>query len=143
VDTLAVELWGAPIPYVGCFAAHHWLVVCRGARRDRWEVWQTKAAGGTGFGHLHRNLLAPEAGVGSGPARRIMCWTGERAAALAQRIEDSPTRYRWRERYRYWPGPNSNTYVQWLLGTDLELPRNAIGHRFGRVHTICWQARDS
>jgi hypothetical protein len=40
-------------------------------------------------------------------------------------------RYPWPDRYRAWPGPNSNTFVAWVArdvpGLGLDLPPTAIG----------------
>ena len=41
--------------------------------------------------------------------------------------------YPYCERYRYWPGPNSNTFVAWVLrqaGIDQRLGRRAIGRNY-------------
>jgi hypothetical protein len=123
----AVELRAARIPVIGVFAHHHWFVVERGGTRDRWEVWQTANAGGIAFGHVHRNLWLPDRGVGNGPSWVVSRWTGELAHELAARIAASPETYPWCECYRLFPGPNSNTYVQWLLGDRFRLGRRAPG----------------
>jgi hypothetical protein len=138
-DGLLVELRAARIPFIGAIAHHHWLVVERSDRsgcrwqRDRWEVWQYPDFGGhLAAGHLHKNLLPADAGVGGGPSWVIAQWRGEQALSLTERIERSPTCYPWCSRYRYWPGPNSNTYVQWILGDDHRLGRCGVGRGYGR-----------
>nr|WP_071778286.1 DUF3750 domain-containing protein [Cyanobium sp. PCC 7001] len=125
-----MDLWSARIPKLGRFADHHWLVVRRGARADRWEVWQTPGEGDTSWGHLHRNLLAPSSGVGNGPGRLLQRWTSDEAADLASRVESSPTTYPWLHRYRAFPGPNSNTYVQWALGSLSKLGWRGLGRGY-------------
>jgi hypothetical protein len=127
---LAVELRAARIPLIGAFAWHHWFVVERLGGKDRWEVWQRTAAGGESWGYLHRNLLPPERGVGNGPSWTVRRWTGPSAAALAERIEDSPASYPFPRRYWFWPGPNSNTYVQWILRSEHRLTWQAWGRRY-------------
>lgn len=56
---------------------------------------------------------------------------GEEAAALIPDIEDAVSRYPWPEEYEAWPGPNSNTFVAWVIretpGLDIALPNHAIG----------------
>lgn len=133
-----VELRAARIPFIGLFAHHHWFVVqCQ--RRDRWEVWQRADVGGErSFGHLHKNLLPADAGVGSGPSWLVARWCDDAASALAARIERSPETYPWCRRYHYWPGPNSNTYVQWVLGERLRLGRCGVGRRY-RARLSLWQ----
>ena len=77
-------------------------------------MWQTKNAGGRSIGHVHCDLKAPDAGVGGGPMRIAAEWRGDEARAIAsvlEKISDYPHC----ARYRLWPGPNSNTFVAWVL----------------------------
>jgi len=129
---LKVELRYAPLPFIGAFAWHYWFVVHDQTGRHRWEVWQTKNAGGFCIGHVHRDLKDPDDGVGGGPSRLVVEWEGNaahRIAAILNDIKDYP----YCERYRYWPGPNSNTFVAWVLrqaGIDQRLGRRAIGRNY-------------
>jgi hypothetical protein len=45
-------------------------------------------------------------------------------------IESSPSSYPFLEKYRYWPGPNSNTFAQWVVQDQMELGIRAIGKSF-------------
>lgn len=129
-----VELRSAPLPtLLGSFASHYWFVVLEGAVAERWEVWQTRNAGGRAVGHVHRDLKPPDAGVGGGPMRVECAWSGAEAAAIAEVLRNVHA-YPFCHRYRYWPGPNSNTYAAWVLrraGIDYPFPRRALGCRFG------------
>jgi hypothetical protein len=132
---VVVELRHAPLPLIGALAVHCWFVVIDdGGRRTRWEVWQTPDAGGTSIGHVHRDLKAPDEGVGGGPMRLASSWGGEAAArinAVLERID----RYPHCHRYRYWPGPNSNTFAAWVLseaGVEYAFPWKAFGARYRR-----------
>ena len=78
-------------------------------------------------GHLHKNLLAPCAGVGNGPSRAIRQWQDDDATEIIKTIESSPTAYPYTEKYGYWPGPNSNTFVQWVLRDRMRLGIRAVG----------------
>jgi hypothetical protein len=127
---MKVELRAARIPIVGTIAHHHWLVVWEGDAVLRWEVWQRRHAGGEAWGHLHCNLLPFDRGVGNGPSWRVCAWTGAPAAALAERLARAPRDYPWRHRYLPWPGPNSNTFVQWVLEDRHRLSWHGIGRRF-------------
>ena len=124
---VVVELRAARIPVVGALAHHHWFVVRSEAGVERWEIWQRPAAGGESWGHLHRNLLAPESGVGNGGSWIVARFEAEVAEALAARLNDAPTAYPWRNTYRYWPGPNSNTFAQWVVGDRCALPWPGFG----------------
>ena len=126
----AVELRAARIPWIGTVAHHHWLVVSEPSCTTRWEVWQRSSAGGESWGHLHRNLLPPRQGVGNGASWLVASFDGEAADRLAHRLLAATIDYPWRHLYRFWPGPNSNTFVQWVLGDQLELPWRGIGRRY-------------
>jgi len=127
-----VELWAAKLPLVGLVAWHYWLIVDRGECYDRWEVWQTKGLTTNSWGYLYRNLGDRSAGVGNGEGWRIETWSGDRGQCLAGRIERSPTEYPWRDHYFVFPGPNSNTYVQWVLREHYQLSWHGIGRRYVR-----------
>ncbi|MEM1069390.1 MAG: DUF3750 domain-containing protein [Planctomycetota bacterium] len=128
--SIIVELWTARVPRAGGFAEHHWLEINRASQIDRWEVWQEANHGGESWGHVHRNLLAPSEGVGNGPGRLLHRWTDLIASELARRIESTPTEYPWRDWYRVVPGPNSNTYVQWIIGEYYRLGWRGIGRGY-------------
>ena len=128
-----VQLRYAPLPFIGRFAWHYFFVVSDERGRQRWEVWQTKNAGGVCIsGHVHRDLKRPEDGVGGGPSRLAMEWDGDAALRLRTVLERSRA-YPYCERYRMWPGPNSNSFVAWVLreaGIEFELDPRGIGRRW-------------
>jgi hypothetical protein len=130
---MVVHLKYATLPApLGVFAVHYWFTVLQpeSGRCDRWEVWQSKDAGGVSVGHLHCNLKAPDAGVGGGPARLAAEWNGEMASRIFSVLEAASSQYPYCSRYLPWPGPNSNTFVAWVLrraGIDFPLPWKAIG----------------
>lgn len=132
-DSIVVSLWAAKIPFIGMIADHHWFVIDRGGRQNRWEVWQKPHACSQSWGHLNLNLLPPTAGVGNGEAVLLQQWSADNAITLASRIEQSPEQYPWCHKYRYWPGPNSNTYVQWVLLGEHLLSHRAPGKRYCRM----------
>lgn len=117
VTHVTVQLRLATLPSVlRAVAVHHWFVVRDpdSGASDRWEVWQNPDAGGESWGHVHRNLMHPDRPVGGGPPATVAEWRGEEAARLRALLEQ-PERYPFRNSYRYWPGPNSNTYAAWHL----------------------------
>jgi uncharacterized protein DUF3750 len=129
---LKVQLLYAPLPYIGAIARHYWFVVCDETGRHRWEVWQTKNAGGFCIGHVHRDLKDPDAGVGGGPSRVVIEWEGDEAVKITE-VLGKIQGYPHCERYRMWPGPNSNTFVAWVLrqaGIEQTLDPRAIGRNY-------------
>ena len=132
MSSLKVELRYAPLPYIGAFAWHYWFVVADATGRHRWEVWQTKNAGGSCIGHVHCDLKAPEDGVGGGPSRLVAEWAGDEALRIAAVLREVRN-YPHCETYRMWPGPNSNTFVAWVLrqaGVEQALDRRGIGRNY-------------
>jgi hypothetical protein len=129
---IAVDLWAARIPGFACIAEHHWLIVARPGTANRWEVWQTPGESEVSWGHLHCDLLRLTSGVGNGPGRMLHRWTGTDACELAQRIEEAPSNYPWIDTYRVFPGPNSNTFVQWALAGIYKLGWRGIGRAYVR-----------
>ncbi|SFD00397.1 DUF3750 domain-containing protein [Pseudoalteromonas denitrificans] len=114
-NNLIIELRSAKIPYLELIADHFWFVIIENGQKNRWEVWQKKDCCKTSWGHLHQNLLSYDSGVGSGKSRLETVFTGSDAFKLKQTILLSVTDYKNKYNYFYWPGPNSNTYVQNML----------------------------
>ena len=132
-----VELRAAKIPgLTGIVADHYWLLVIRGIEGmqyqtcDRWEVWQHPHQNDSCWGYLHKNLLDPYQGVGNGQSQLIQQWEGSDALLMVEKIESSPSTYPFIRKYRYWPGPNSNTFAQWIVRDKVELGVRAIGKSF-------------
>ena len=81
---------------------------------------------------MHCDLKAPEDGVGGGPSRLAKEWAGDEALRIARVLRQAGT-YPWCETYRMWPGPNSNTFVAWVLrqaGVEHTLDRRGIGKNY-------------
>jgi hypothetical protein len=110
-----IQLRAAKIPYIGWLAIHYWYVVIRADQVTRWEVWQKPHLAKESWGYLHKNLMPATFGVGNGASWIETVWVGESAQQLASIIEQSPQTYPFCDRYCYFPGPNSNTYAQWVL----------------------------
>jgi len=131
-EHLCVSLWAANIPYLGKIAVHHWFVISYAQTEIRWEVWQSTNAGPECWGHLHRNLMPPRFWPHKDTPVLHREWSGQDAQRIAARIQASPEQYPWCQQYRYWPGPNSNTYVQWILLNEYKLGWKAAGRGYCR-----------
>lgn len=132
-NALKVELRSAKIPYLGLIADHFWFVIITETKKERWEVWQKPNCCKTSWGHLHKNLLPYDSAVGSGVSIVKHVFEGHDAHRLAAELIHSKTNYKSLNCYRYWPGPNSNTYVQSMLdkaNIHFCLPATAIGKDF-------------
>lgn len=130
---MIVELKYAGIPRWGMIAVHYWFVTDDSGKLERWEVWQDSNAGGMSIGHLHRNLMHPDSNVGGGPTCLACRWTDTRAETIHNALRESWHEYPYRERYRKIPGPNSNTFVAWILdraNVQQRLSWRAVGKNF-------------
>ena len=134
---IEVQLRAARIPGIpGFFADHYWFLVRRSINGtsyfncDRWEIWQHTHQNVYSWGYLHKNLLKPYEGVGNGPSQLVKRWLNDEAMSIVQRIESSPIYYPFIDKYRYWPGPNSNTFAQWIVCNHMKLGCRAIGKNF-------------
>jgi len=128
-----VELRYATLPWpLRHVAAHYWFVVWDDDGCHRWEVWQTRNAGGRSIGHVHCDLKTADEGVGGGPMRVAAQFTGGDAMAIARVLRHAES-YPYSQRYFVWPGPNSNTFVAWVLrraGVAQPLNWMAFGKRY-------------
>ena len=128
-----VQLRAAKIPFIGAIAIHYWYVILQANQATRWEIWQKPNLSAHSWGHLHKNLMPVNSGVGNGASWLETVWTGEFARQLAEILENSPETYPHKYLYRYFPGPNSNTYAQWILNqvkSDYRLSIKGIGKHF-------------
>lgn len=130
---LRVDLRAAKIPYLGLIAVHYWFTIFEDNSFERWEIWQSKHLVTTSWGHLHQNLMTATQGVGNGNSWLATQWGGKDAEILRQIIRESPAQYPYNYIYRYYPGPNSNTYVQWILNQaniSYSLERRGLGKNY-------------
>ncbi len=128
-----VQLMAAKIPLIGFLAVHYWYVIIGSDGQERWEIWQKSSLCESSWGHLHKNLLPAESGVGNGGSWQETAWTGQLAKQLTAIIQKTPEIYPYNYLYRYFPGPNSNTYVQWVLkqaNTNYRLGMKGIGKNY-------------
>jgi hypothetical protein len=129
-----IQLRAAKIPgIIGYIAVHYWFVIITEKQKDRWEIWQNPHRSSQSWGHLHKNLMHYENGVGNGASWLEQEWNDYTALQIAEIIENSPQTYQYNYYYRYYPGPNSNTYIQWVLNQakiDYDLSNKGIGKNF-------------
>lgn len=128
----AVALVSAPIQKIGLFGRHTWLLLRASTELsfERWDLWQDASVRKNSWGHVHRNLMAPLAHVGAGGTRIEWVTEGAHLDAVIDCIRREAARYPSRDRYRAWPGPNSNTFVDAMLrGCGLPMPMSgtAVG----------------
>ncbi len=128
----------ACIPF--CFASHPWFVSNQKGVLTRWEILHTPNKD-KNMGHLHTNHFPPFQGIGMWPFPSQHHWKSKclwkAEGPLAEKINNflskSLQTYPFINQYSL-TGPNSNTYVQWVLNHfpefNTKLPWNAIGKTF-------------
>lgn len=125
-----VQLWAGTIPFLSKFACHYWFVVIDNNKHTRWEVWQLASQNESSWGHLHQNLMKWDTWLPGQHHWLEHQWHGKLAIKIAKVLAQAPQQYGNSYRYRYWPGPNSNSFVQSMLNeakTNYFLPPIAIG----------------
>ncbi len=115
----------------GYFGVHPWVAVKRTGER-RWTVyevngWRLRSSGTS----VVRSDRAPD-GRWFGNAPELLAdRRGEGVDQLIDRIEAAVASYPWRDQYRVWPGPNSNTFIAHVMRAvpelRVDLPPTAVG----------------
>lgn len=116
----------------GAFSVHSWIAAKpKGAHSyTRYEVigfrlWSTGSAVAVG------NSRPPDAQWFGADPELIFEARGERAQQIIDQLDPAVARYPYPDRYEAWPGPNSNTFIAWMMaeveGLDAVLPSNAVG----------------
>ena len=123
------RVYAAPILGIELIAVHTWLVIkeAHATSFDRWEVLQTS---GEPYGHVRHNLMSPTDDMGAGSVYVVAEVIGTEAQAIVEFVDGESPLYSCRNTYVVFPGPNSNTYTQWILdGTawNVTLPPSAVG----------------
>ncbi|MFG6666453.1 DUF3750 domain-containing protein [Halomonas sp. HNIBRBA4712] len=122
------------------------------------QVYAARAFSWRGAFGVHIWIAAKEAGADSYRLHQVLSWRrptvvassdtpdrawfgqaptlladyrGDAAARLIPQIADAASRYPQADRYRVWPGPNSNSFIAWMVrqidGFDVVLPVTAVG----------------
>lgn len=121
-------------PLVGV-ARHPW-VALRERNGQLWERWEVMCCPDGGeHGTVRRTHIDPldDHGGGGGDVRLHGVWRGRQAERIIACVREAAPRYPYRDEYLVWPGPNSNTFVDYLIrACDLhvELPATAIGRSY-------------
>lgn len=144
-DRHQVFVCECPIPIPFNIGRHAWFVcVTPGLLPERYELlYRPTDRYSERFGFLYKNALPP-----FGVVPEFNEWItrdpnnvvtlrgiveGEVAAAMIKVITATPHTYPYTDHYRVIPGPNSNTYVAWVLeqfDTDITLSWRAFGKSY-------------
>lgn len=144
-EPFQVYLFTCPAHKPFHFARHPWVVIVKDNNIYRYEITHKKDASKKHFGFVHVNYFDdPCTGIGKKHGSQekwestlIGSVTGK-SGSLAERMVDfietySPD-YLHKDRYILYPGPNSNTYIAWILNkfpeANITLPWNCFGKKY-------------
>jgi hypothetical protein len=146
IDPTQYQVWllKSAVPFPFSFAMHGWFVVNEKGAVNRWEFGRFGGPCGPKKIGVFKNLFPLTAGMNKygwkleprSPTQIIFKLEGAEnslAYKLAKFINHQSYHYPFKNHYRYL-GPNSNTYLQWVLNhfsaVSKSLPNNAIGKNF-------------
>lgn len=123
-----IQVYGArAFSWRGYFAIHTWLAT-KSRNATSYTVHEV-----TGWGHnkIRSYQSVPDrAWYGATPVL-LASISGDAAAQLIPQIDQAIANYPYPQTYEAWPGPNSNTFVAWVIrqvpGLYVNLPNTAIG----------------
>jgi Protein of unknown function (DUF3750) len=128
-----VQVYGArTVRWRGAFGIHPWIAVKRSGEPSytTYQVIGWRARDG-GDALVVSRAEQPDARWFGAQPQLLAERRGPGVDALIARIEAAALAYPWRNSYRLWPGPNSNTFVAHVARAvpelALDLPPTAIG----------------
>jgi hypothetical protein len=127
VQVYAARAWG----WKGVLAVHSWIVMKRAgaAGFERYEVvgWGVRR----GAPAVRKNMRPIDGYWAGNRPELLLDRRGPEVERLIDQIEAAILSYPYPDRYRTWPGPNSNTFIAHIAravpALGLELPPTAIG----------------
>ena len=147
--TYQVYIFASRMPFPFSVFLHTWIVLVDHEDVSRYDVWGWKKRCETSWGHLHLNLYEPWIGVRKFPSKNsnpnasrsksfVLNSIVGAENSLAQKVVDflkkGQPSYPYINLYKYFPGPNSNTFTQWVLDEfpelNFRLPWTAVGKNF-------------
>jgi hypothetical protein len=138
VQVYAARTWGKK----GMLAVHSWIVTKRhGANRyNRHEIvgWKLRWSS-TALRSNHWRAYDQANWFGN-EATLLVDHRGEGVEVMIDKIDAAIINYPYKDQYRLWPGPNSNTFIAYLglavPELSLDLPSTAVGKDYRPVHKL-------
>ena len=139
-DRYQIFVFSSRLPFPLSFVTHCWIVSVKRGIIKRYEVLHRENNGN----YLHVDFWKPWLGVGKYLWNKDPRWEsallgslegkkGSIAEKMTRALEKS-SNYPFKKKYHFFPGPNSNTFVQWILnafaGCGLRLPWTAFGKEY-------------
>ncbi len=145
-DIYQVFLFSSPTAFPYPFAVHPWFVVNNKGVLSRFEIWKKAGFSSLSDDHLCKNLFTDMTiGLKIFPYFSDLRWKskvikyiegGEDSVAykMIEFFNNKLDTYPFRFNYHLFPGPNSNTFGEWIIEkfpeSEFKLPLNAIGKSY-------------
>ncbi len=133
-----VLILGSKLPFPLNFAIHVYFLTLEKNKIDRFEVMQFKKKNS----FIWFNELKPFQGFNIFPFNKLKIKfkkfklikhiTGDDAIHLIKILKKESPRYIYKNKYKMFPGPNSNTYAQFIINNSPELKINLPWNAFGK-----------
>jgi hypothetical protein len=127
IHVYGADAWG----WRGWFAIHTWIAIKR-TDDDHYTIYDV--VGWRGFNgqpvtRIRRDI--PDRYWYGAKPKLLNAHRGPQAEALIDAIHKAALSYPWKNTYKVYPGPNSNTFTAWIAQQvpelELDLPFSAIG----------------
>ncbi len=141
-----ILVFTSPAMLYACFARHPRIVLIDDKGTiDRFEIKREKTKEQIGYSHFYHNRLPPREGLwwikdkGGPRTHSKLVWhlEGDKDSQVKEMfdiIKKNIDVYPYKDTYRLYPGPNSNTFIQWILDKvpewEISLPWNCIGKKY-------------
>ena len=127
LQVYGADAWG----WRGWFAIHTWIAAKR-KNENHYTIYDVigwRGYHGSGVMGINRGL--PDRYWYGAKPRLLKSHRGAEAEALIEAVDAAARSYPWKQEYKAFPGPNSNTFTAWVARQvpelELELPFSAIG----------------
>jgi len=143
-DKYQVFFFSCPAMIPFNLGLHYWFVINKKGKISRWEILSRKNLAKKSWGHIHLNILPPTKGLkkfkfskkywDSKLENFIEGNKNSLAKKMMDFIEKSPKQYKYKNKFNLVFGPNSNTFIQWILDkfseSNFKLSWRAIGKNY-------------
>ena len=127
-DRYQVFLFSCPASFPFSIFLHYWFVINEKGKISRYEVLFRNTHQKNKFSHFYVNFMPPTRGIGVFPFVSKYSWNGDLEASIDGKtaekmikiIKNSSKNYPHCNNYNLL-GPNSNTYIKWVLDHFPEL----------------------
>ena len=137
-DKYEVYIFRGKLAFPLNIAVHTWIVINNKGKIDRWDLLSPHRRPEKKYGYIHKNVLKPTSWFYKEleDNKLIGKVEGLIAKETINFIEKNILNYPYKNRYSYFPGPNSNTFTQWILNNNpkvkIKLPFRAIGKCYAK-----------